>query len=176
MDLEEYFSKLKDAKTNSNKNPYLHDGRYLVRVTNAVMLEKVRATGKPAFVLEFTIEKSEGPTVTLATGVKVSPNAVGSSGSWFQNLADEAVGFGALIGFAAAITGAEAEDPEFLGSVKQFMTAVVKGLPNEKGEYIKDAPSAIAGWLVPVEVVTIKTKKEKDFSLFKWGMKIEEQS
>ncbi|MHB8563310.1 MAG: hypothetical protein ACYDDA_05050 [Acidiferrobacteraceae bacterium] len=167
------FAGLKDAKT-FERGTYLKPGSYEVRVKRAIF-KKTRANGD-AYIMEFTIEKSgyeEAKRKAIAAfGAqpfdmkeleKTLPNQPGTSATWYQSLKDIDIGFGALKSFAAAILSQKPEDPEFIEAVEGFMNSVV----NE---------GAINGMLIPVEVITVKTKKDTDFSLHKWGAIIVEES
>lgn len=173
MTTSNLFAGLREAKT-FERGVWLKEGTYEVRVKRA-LFKKTRAKGD-AFIMEFTIEKSSyeeqkrkaiaafGATpFSMQELEKTLPNQPGSTASWYQSLKDIDIGFGALKSFAASILGQKPEDPEFIEAVEGFMNAVV----NE---------GAINGMLIPVEVVTIKTKKDEDFSLHKWGQVIEEQA
>ena len=166
------FAGLKDAKT-FERGTYLKAGQYEVRVKRA-LFKKTRANGD-AFILEVTVEKSGyedakkkaiaafgTQSFDMAALEKTLPNQPGSTATWYQSLKDIDIGFGALKAFAASILGQKPEDPEFIEAVEGFMNAVV----NE---------NAINGMLLPVEVITVKTKKDTDFSLHKWGQIIDEQ-
>jgi hypothetical protein len=165
------FSGLKDAKT-FDRGTFLKPGTYEVRVKRAIF-KKTRAKGD-AFILEFTVSRSDyenakkkaitalGSTpYSLAELEKTLPNQEGSSASWYQSLQDIDIGFGALKSFAANILGEKPDDPEFIEQVEGFMNEVVNG-------------GAIDGMRIPVEVITVKTKKDTDFSLHKWGKIIDE--
>jgi hypothetical protein len=165
------FAGLRDAKT-FDRGTFLKAGQYVVRVKRAIF-KKTRAKGD-AFILEFTIEQSNyeaakasaikalaGAPYNMQELEKLLPNQAGSTASWFQSLQDMDIGFGALKSFAASILGQKAEDPEFVEAVEGFMNSVV----NE---------GAIDGMLIPVEAVMIKTKKDQDFTLHKWGQIVEE--
>jgi hypothetical protein len=165
------FAGLREART-FERGTFLKPGQYEVRVKRAIF-KKTRAKGD-AFILEFTIEKSEyenkkkaaitalGSTpYSLQDLDKTLPNQVGSSASWYQSMQDIDIGFGALKSFAAAILGQKAEDPEFIEAVEGFMNGVV----NE---------GVINNMVIPVEVVVVKTKKDTDFSLHRWGQIVEQ--
>jgi hypothetical protein len=165
------FAGLRDAKT-FERGTWLKAGTYEVRVKRA-LCKKTRAKGD-AFILEFTIEKSDyeakkkqavgafnGQPFDMAALEKTLPNQPGTTASWYQSLKDIDIGFGALKSFAASILAQKPEDPEFIEAVEGFMNSIV----NE---------GAINGMLIPVEVVTVKTKKDEDFSLHKWGQIIDE--
>jgi hypothetical protein len=165
------FAGLKTAKT-FERGTFVKPGQYEVRVKRAIY-KKTRVKGD-AFILEFTIEKStyeaDKKKAIAAMGSnpyslqdleKTLPNQAGTSASWFQSLQDMDIGFGALKSFASSILGQKSEDPEFVEAVEGFMNAVVND-------------GAINGVLLPLEVVMVKTKKETDFSLHKWGQIIEE--
>ena len=171
MTTSNLFSGLRDAKT-FDRGTFLKAGQYEVRVKRAIF-KKTRTKGD-AFILEFVVEKSEyenekrkaiaafgSNPFSLAELEKTLPNQMGSTASWYQSLQDLDIGMGALKSFAASILGQKADDPEFVDAVEGFMNSVV----NE---------GAINGMLIPVEVVTIKTKKDTDFSLHKWGLIIDE--
>jgi hypothetical protein len=178
------FAGLKTAKT-FERGTFLKTGAsgsamYEVRVKRAIF-KKTRTKGD-AFILEFTVEKSSYETdkrkAIAAFGSnpfnmqeleKLLPNAEGTTASWYQSLQDQDIGFGALKSFAASILGQKPEDPEFIEQVEGFMNAVVNGTPERPGEGV------INGMLIPVEVVQVKTKKDTDFSLHKWGQIIPEQ-
>lgn len=181
---------LKDKKV-SEKGTQCNAGKYTVKVTKVVMKDKVRKTGAPAYIVEFDILKSSRPaeiprypsesSEEYELRLKKAPNAVGTSATWFQNLADQDVGLGALKGFAAGITGSDWRDPEFVEDVESFLTQTVKGEPDEDGHFIEGAPSVILGWVLPLEVVEIMTKPSKEFpvghpfGVYKFGAKIEEE-
>lgn len=165
------FAGLRDAKT-FDRGTFLRAGQYVVKVKRAIY-KKTRAKGD-AFILEFSVEESNyesakhsavnalgGTQYSLTDLEKTLPNPTGTSGSWYQSMQDMDIGFGALKSFAANILGQKPEDPEFIDAVEGFMNSVV----NE---------GVINGMLIPVEVVMIKTKKDTDFSLHKWGRIIEE--
>lgn len=169
------FAGLKTAKT-FERGTFLKAGpagyTYEVRVKRAIF-KKTRTKGD-AFILEFGVEKSsyevDKKKAIAAFGQnpfnlqdleKSLPNPEGSTASWYQSLQDIDIGFGALKSFAASILGQKPEDPEFIEAVEGFMNSVV----NE---------GVINGMLIPVEVVPIKTKKDTDFSLHKWGQIIQE--
>jgi hypothetical protein len=170
------FAGLKTAKT-FERGTFLKTGAsgsamYEVRVKRAIF-KKTRTKGD-AFILEFTVEKSSYETdkrkAIAAFGSnpfnmqeleKLLPNAEGTTASWYQSLQDQDIGFGALKSFAASILGQKPEDPEFVEAVEGFMNSVVND-------------GAINGMLIPVEVVQVKTKKDTDFSLHKWGLIVEE--
>jgi len=160
------FAGLRDAKT-FERGTWLKEGQYLIRVKRAIY-KKTRAKGD-AFILEFVVEKSDyenakkkaiaafGTTpFSMADLEKTLPNPAGTTASWYQSMKDIDIGFGALKSFAASILGQKPEDPEFIEAVEGFMNAVVND-------------GTINGMLIPVEVVTVQTKAEKDFSLHKWG-------
>ena len=172
MTTSNLFAGLRDAKT-FDRGTWLKAGQYEVRVKRAIF-KKTRAKGD-AYILEFVVEKStyevDKKKAIAAFGTtpfdmkeleKALPNQVGTTASWYQSLKDMDIGFGALKAFAASILGQKPEDPEFIEAVEGFMNAVV----NE---------GAINGMLIPVEVVTVKTKADTDFSLHKWGQIIDEQ-
>ena len=179
------FGGLKDKKV-SDRGTFLNEGVYTVRATKCVMMEKVRSTGAPAFILEFDILKSSRPehisreanetAEEYEARLKRAPNAVGTKASWFQNLKDIDVGYSALKGFAANVLGESPDDREFIEGVEDFLNEVVKGERDEDGNFTANAPSAIAGWVLPVEVKIIETKKGNDFSLYTWGKRVEEAS
>jgi len=165
------FAGLRDAKT-FERGTWLKEGSYEVRVKRAIF-KKTRAKGD-AFILEFTIEKSDyeekkrkaiaafgGAPFSMAELEKTLPNQAGTSASWYQSLKDIDIGFGALKAFAASILGQKPDDPEFIEAVEGFMDGVVN-------------QGAINGMRLPVEVVMVKTKADGDFSLHKWGRIIEE--
>jgi hypothetical protein len=169
------FAGLRDAKT-FERGTWLKSCdsgyQYEIRVKRAIF-KKTRAKGD-AFILEFTVEKSSyeiakkraieafGTTpFSMADLEKTLPNQQGSTASWYQSMKDIDIGFGALKSFAASILGDKPEDPAFIEAVEGFMNAVV----NE---------GVINGMLIPVEVITVKTKKDEDFSLHRWGQIIEE--
>jgi hypothetical protein len=165
------FAGLRDAKT-FERGTWLKAGTYLVRVKRAIY-KKTRAKGD-AFILELTIEKSDyesakrkaiaafGATpFSMQDLEKTLPNQAGTTASWYQSMKDIDIGFGALKMFAASILGDKPDDPEFIEAVEGFMNAVV-------------ADGTINGMLLPVEVVMVKTKKDEDFSLHKWGPIVEE--
>jgi hypothetical protein len=170
------FAGLKSAKT-FERGTFLKAGAsgstaYEVRVKRAIF-KKTRTKGD-AFILEFTIEKSsyeaDKKKAIAAFGTnpfnlqeleKLLPNPPGTTASWYQSLQDLDIGFGALKSFAASILGEKPEDPKFIEEVEGFMNGVVND-------------GVINGMLLPVEVVQIKTKKDTDFSLHKWGVIIQE--
>jgi len=165
------FAGLRDAKT-FERGTWLKEGQYLIRVKRAIY-KKTRAKGD-AYILEFTIEKSEyenakrkaiaafGTTpFSMQELEKTLPNQPATTASWYQSMKDIDIGFGALKSFAASILGQKPEDPEFIEAVEGFMNAVVND-------------GTINGMLIPVEVVTVQTKAEKDFSLHKWSQIVEE--
>lgn len=165
------FAGLRDAKT-FERGVWLREGFYEVRVKRA-LFKKTRAKGD-AFILEFTIEKSNyddakkkaiaafGNQPFDMVGLeKLLPNQIGTTASWYQSLKDIDIGFGALKGFAASILGQKPEDPEFIAAVEGFMDSVVND-------------GALNGMLIPVEAVTVKTKKDEDFTLHKWGQIIDQ--
>lgn len=165
------FSGLRDAKT-FDRGVWLKEGQYLIRVKRAIF-KKTRAKGD-AFILEAIVEKSNYDNAkkkaVTAMGTtpfnmqdleELLPNQEGTSASWYQSLQDMDIGFGSLKSFAASILGQKTEDPEFIEAVEGFMNSIVND-------------GAINGMLIPVEVVQIKTKKDTDFSLHKWGQIVEE--
>jgi hypothetical protein len=165
------FAGLRDAKT-FDRGIWLKEGKYEVRVKRAIF-KKTRAKGD-AFIMEFTVEKSDyesakaaaiksfnGQPFDMKELEKLLPNQQGTTASWYQSLKDIDIGFGALKSFAAGILSQKPEDPEFIEAVEGFMNSVV----NE---------GAINGFLIPVEVVTVKTKADTDFSLHKWGAIIDQ--
>jgi hypothetical protein len=165
------FAGLRDAKT-FDKGVWLKEGNYVVRAKKA-LYKKTRAKGD-AFILEFTVERSDyeknkkkaieaygAKPFDMKDLEKALPNQEGTTASWYQSLSDIDIGFGALKSFAANILGQKPEDPEFIEAVEGFLNSVVND-------------GAINGMLIPVEVVTIKTKKDTEFSLHKWGTIIEE--
>ena len=167
------FAGLREAKT-FERGTWLKEGQYKIRVERAIF-KKTRAKGD-AFILEFKIEESNydaakqsalqalsGQQFDMKELEAILPNQAGTKASWYQSLQDMDIGFGALKGFAASITGVSPEDPEFIDQVEGFMESVVK-------------EGAINGMLIPVEVTTIKTKKDEDFSLHRWGQIIEEKA
>jgi hypothetical protein len=175
MTTNNLFAGLRDAKT-FERGTWLKGSdsgfQYEIRVKRAIF-KKTRAKGD-AFILEFTIEKSDyenakakairafGSTpFSMAELEKTLPNQAGSSASWYQSMKDIDIGFGALKSFAASILGQKPEDPEFIEAVEGFMNSVV----NE---------GVINGMLIPVEVVIVKKKDGEDFSLHKWGQIIDE--
>lgn len=173
MNTNNLFAGLKSAKT-FDRGQFLKAGTYEVRVKRAIF-KKTRVKGD-AFILEFSVEKSSYESdktkaiaalgsnpYSLQDLEKTLPNPAGTSAAWFQSLQDTDIGFGALKSFAASILGQKPEDPEFIEAVEGFMNSIV----NE---------DAIGGMLIPVEVITIKTKKDTDFSLHKWGPIIEEKA
>ena len=179
MNTSNLFAGLKSAKT-FERGTFLKAGNYEVRVKRAIF-KKTRTKGD-AFILEVTVEKSayevEKKKAIAAFGTnpfsladleKTLPNQEGTTASWYQSLQDLDIGFGALKSFAASILGQKPEDPEFIEQVEGFMNAVVNGTPERPGEGV------INGMLIPVEVVQVKTKKDTDFSLHKWGQIIEEK-
>jgi len=160
------FAGLRDAKV-TERGVWLREGLYEVRVKRG-FYKITRAKGD-AFILEFTIEKSnyedaKRKAVTALGNTpydmmaleKMLPNQAGTSASWYQALKDKDVGFGALKGFCAAILGEKPEDPKFLEEVEGFMAAVCDD-------------GVINGMLIPVEVVQVKTRENKDFSRHNWG-------
>ena len=165
------FAGLKNAKT-YERGVWLKEGIYEVRVQRAIF-KQTRTKGQ-AFILEFAVEKSnyetakqraldslKGQQFNLVELEKLLPNPPGSKASWYQSLQDVDIGFGSLKGFAANILGEKPEDPEFIEAVEGFLNAVVNdGIINDK--------------LIPVEVVTVKTKKNEDFSRHNWGKIIDE--
>ena len=171
MDTNNLFAGLKGAKT-FERGTFLKPGTYQVRVKRAVF-KKTRAKGD-AFILEFAVEKSTyeeakkravsafgDKPFDMAALEKTLPNQPGTSAAWYQSLQDLDIGFGALKSFAADILGVKPEDPAFVEEVEGFMNAVVND-------------GVINGMLLPVEVVQVKTKKDTDFSLHKWGLAIKE--
>lgn len=167
------FAGLKQAKT-FERGTFLKPGTYMVRVGRAIF-KKTRAKGD-AFILEFKIEQSNyddaKKRAIAALGAapvnqqeleKTLPNQPGTTASWYQSLQDQDIGFGALKSFAASILGQKPEDPEFIEAVEGFMNSVVND-------------GAINGMLLPVEVVQVKTKKDTDFSLHRWGQVVEEKT
>lgn len=164
------FAGLRDAKS-FEKGTWLKAGIYEVRVKRA-LFKKTRAKGD-AFILEFTVEKSDyeqkkkaliatlaGQPYNLQELEKILPNQPGSGASWYQSLQDVDIGFGALKTFAASILNQKPEDPDFIEEVEGFMNSVVN--------------DAINGMLLPVEAVQIKTKANADFTLHRWGAIIQE--
>lgn len=160
------FAGLRDAKT-FERGTWLKPGNYELRIKRAIY-KKTRAKGD-AFILEFLIEKSDyeksKKAAIAAFGAqpfdmkeleKTLPNQAGTTASWYQSMKDMDIGFGALKSFAACILGQKAEDQEFIDQVEGFMNAVVND-------------GVINGMLIPVECVIVKTKKDEDFTLHKWG-------
>jgi len=173
MNTSNLFAGLKDAKT-FERGTFLKPGQYQVRVKRAIF-KKTRVKGD-AFIMEFTIEKSsyeeEKKKAITALGSnpyslqdleKTLPNQPGTTAAWYQSLQDQDIGFGALKSFAANILGRKPEDPEFIDEVEGFLNGVVND-------------GAINGRLIPVEASQIKTKKDTDFTLHRWGQIIEEAS
>jgi len=165
------FRGLREAKT-FERGTFLKEGIYEVRVQRAIF-KKTRVKGD-AYIMELKVEKSSYEEAkrkaiaafgtapfSLQELEKTLPNQPGSSASWYQSLQDPDIGFGALKAFAASILGQKPEDPAFVEEVEDFMNSVV-------------TDGAINGMLIPVEVVLIKTKKDADFSLHKWGQIIQE--
>jgi hypothetical protein len=165
------FAGLRSAKT-FERGTFLKGGNYLVRVKRAIF-KKTRTKGD-AFILELTVERSDyedakrkviaafgDKPFSLQDLEKTLPNQPGTSASWYQSLQDMDIGFGSLKSFAASILSQKPEDPEFVEAVEGFMDSVVN-------------QGAINGMLIPVEVVMIQTKQNKDFSLHKWGAIVEE--
>jgi hypothetical protein len=91
---------------------------------------------------------------------KLLPNQAGTTASWYQSLKDQDIGFGALKGFAASVLGEKPEDPAFIEAVEGFMDSVVND------DALKDA-------IIPVEVIVVPTKENKDFSRHNWGQMID---
>jgi hypothetical protein len=167
------FAGLKSAKT-FERGTFLKPGSYEVRIKRAIF-KKTRTKGD-AYIMEFQVEKSSyeadkrkaiaafgNNPFNLQDLEKLLPNPEGSTASWYQSLQDIDIGFGALKSFAANILGEKPEDPEFIEAVEGFMNSVV----NE---------GVINGMLIPVEVIQVKTKKDTDFSLHKWGQVIDEKA
>lgn len=165
------FSGLKDAKS-SERGAYLNPGLYEVQVKKALM--KATRSAGDAFILEVLVTKSNRETAKaaaikafgdrpydLAALEKTLPNEEGKSATWFQSLKDRDVGLGAIKGFCASITGFDAEHPDFKDGLEAFMEAAVDLKKN-----------SLAGMIIPLEVVTIQTKKGTDFGLHKWGRAI----
>jgi hypothetical protein len=164
------FAGLKNAKT-SERGSYFTPGKYTVKVVKGVKFRTRK--NYDAFILEMQVIKSEyenakeqaiktltlaGKNIDLEALESTLPLKEGSTGSWFQSLADMSIGFGALKGFAANVTGiTNSEDPTFLGEVEEFLTSVV-----DERQSLKDA-------VLPLEVVQILTKEGKPFSLYRWG-------
>jgi hypothetical protein len=160
------FAGVRNAKT-SERGAFCKPGKYTVKIKRC--LNKHTRKGYDAFIVEFEIETSNyvnaKADAVRAMGDKpydakaledLLPNPEGSTASWFQSLADTDIGFGALKGFAANLLGVKPEDPEFLDNVEGFLSEAV-------------SDNALAGTVCPLEVITIKTKKGGDFSLYKFG-------
>ena len=183
------FAGLKNAKV-SERGVFINEGQYKVRVVKALM-KHVRK-GYDAFILEFKVEesnysavkklKTEGVTLTpadLEALEKTLPNKPGTTASWFQSLADQDIGFGALKGFAAAVMGEDPNNPEFIEQVEQFLTEVVNGSDDEIKLALKEKRppnGALNGCLLPLEAVIITTKKGEPFTLYRFGKLIDEAS
>lgn len=163
------FSGLAIAKV-SERGAFCTPGLYKVQIKK-VILKRTRK-GYDAFIVEFSVLESNHTTAKTAAIQafgdkpydaasldKSLPNKPGSTASWFQSLSDKDIGFGALKGFAASVTGQQPEDPEFCGQVEKFLESACS--PVDK---------ALEGWICPLEVVEIKTKAGTPFSLYKWGM------
>jgi hypothetical protein len=181
------FAGLKTAKV-SERGIYTNPGKYKVRVNKCIM-KHVRK-GYDAFICEFVIVESnylemrklrtEGANLTpeqLEALEKTLPNKVGTTSSWFQSLADKDVGFGALKGFAAAITGSNPEDPSFIDDVENILSEAVNGTDDEVAAAKaagRHPEGSLKGCLLPLETYIIKTKKEEDFTIYKFGQIIDE--
>jgi len=167
------FPGLADAEV-SERGAYMKPGHYLVRVKKAIY--KTVRKGYDAFILEFVVEQSNyqsalqtavqaynGQQYNLVELNKLLPNQVGETASWFQSLADKAIGWGSVKGFAAQILGADPKDPTFRRDVEGFLSSCI-------------TQGAINGKLLPLEVVTIKKKDGGDFSRHNFGRIVPEQA
>jgi len=180
-----FTGKVKGAKV-TDRGTYLNPGKYAVRVKGAQW--KHCFGNYDAFILEFDIVTSSRPTnierqanetaADYDARCKRAPNPVGSTATWFQSCKNAEVGFGALKGFAARVTGSNPEDPEFIEAVEPFLDEVVNGSMGENGE--RTDKGKLNGVLIPVEVIVIKTKPKPgfpeggDFSKHNWESAIEE--
>jgi hypothetical protein len=169
--MDNLFKGLAAAKT-SERGSFFNPGVYTVRVKNVLM--KRTRKNFDAFILECTVEKSNyvsskadaiksfgDKPYDLAELEKTLPNKEGTTASWFQSLQDADIGFGAIKGFAAAITASDPNDAEFVNGVEALMTSAV-----EEG--------SLDGMLLPLEVVAILTKKGTQFSLHRFGAALSE--
>lgn len=165
--MENIFAGVKDAKV-SERGSYCNPGLYTIQIKK--ILSKRTRKNLDAFIVEFTIltsnhdeEKKKavaafnGQPFDMSTLEKKLPNKAGTTASWFQSLADREIGFGALKGFAASITGANPESKDFNEGVEMLLSAAVK-------ENILD------GYTCPLETVEIQTKKNTPFTIYKWGV------
>ena len=170
-----FAGRLRNAKV-TERGAFLYPGTYAVKVNKGVWKHCRANNGKAAydaFILEFVVMESSRPTTDPARGEHENPkeyeerlaklpNKVGSTASWFQSCADEDVGFGSLKGFCAQITGANPEDPAFINGTEDQM-----GVEDLLSAIVNDG--LVNGKIIPVEVVTIKTKRGSDFSLHKFS-------
>ena len=181
------FAGLKTAKV-SERGIYTNPGKYKVRVNKCIM-KHVRK-GYDAFICEFVVVESnylemrklrtEGVNFTpeqLEALEKTLPNKPGTTSSWFQPLADKDIGFSALKGFAAAVTGSSPEDPTFVDEVENILSEAVNGTEEEIAEAKKTGrppEGSLNGCLLPLETFIVKTKKDADFTIYKFGQIIDE--
>lgn len=162
------FAGVSQAKT-SERGAFCNPGLYKVKIKR-VLLKHTRKN-YDAFIVEFEILESNYTTAKAdavrslgdrpfdAAGLeKTLPNKVGSTASWFQSLQDKDIGFGSIKGFAARVTGQQPESPEFCAEVEGLLEAACD--PTDQ---------AFAGWICPLEVIQIQTKKNTAFSLYQWG-------
>jgi len=150
------FEGLKHAKTKtSDRGVWLNPGVYRVKVAKCIW-KQTRSKGE-AFIMEMDILKSTyNPQQHVVDGRKIAeaPNEAGTRATWYQSCRDRDVGFGALKGFAADITGAKVEDPVFVSAVEGLLEQFLEG--------------AIDGVELNVEVLKVKTKAGTDFSLHRF--------
>jgi len=164
------FAGLKNAQV-TVRTPKLTEGRYLVRVKSATWKSVRVPVGSFKFFLEFKVEQSNRPDIIerFATEsaadyearLAKAPTAVGTTAAWGQSCADPAVGFGALKGFLANITGQNPEDPAFCDQVEGLLEKVVQ-------------ENALEGSLLPVETQSITTTKGFPFVKHTWGREVDE--
>ena len=151
----------------------LTEGRYKVRVTGATWKTVRMPAGSKKFFLEFVVEESNRPDVIERFANESSadydarlakaPTPVGTTASWGQSCADMAVGFGALKGFVANITGSDAEDPEFIDQVEGILEKIVQ-------------ENALKGSLLPVETTATVTQNGFPFMRHTFGLEIDESA
>jgi len=160
------FAGVAQAKT-SERGAFCNPGLYKVEIKRALL--KHTRKGYDAFIVEVGILESNyneakkdaiqafgDKPFNMQELDKTLPNKSGSTASWFQSLADKDIGYGSLLGFMASIMGQKADNEDFRKEVEKMLEAAV----NE---------GLLDGWVCPLEVVEIKTKRGTPFSLYKWG-------
>jgi hypothetical protein len=163
-------SGLKNASV-TVRSAKLTEGRYVVRVTGAAWKTVRMPAGSKKFFLEFVVVQSNRPDVIQRlenesaadydARCAKAPTPVGTSASWGQSCADMDVGFGALKGFVAAITGSNPEDPAFIDLVEPLLDQII-------------GDNALKGSLLPVETLATVTKNGFPFVRHTWGLEITE--